>query len=68
MLTLTLYRDVKKSADNTRNGAGIREDFALAGNGDEDFKYPYVKWGEGGDHYPIFADIRSEITILPLNY
>ena len=28
------------------------EDFASAGNGDGDFKYPHVKWGGGGDHYP----------------
>ena len=39
-------------AGNTRNGAGMGEDFAPPDNGDGDFKYPHIKWGGGGDHYP----------------
>ena len=44
------------------------EDFAPAGNGDKDFKYPHVKWGQTGITIPIPAGTRYEITILPLNY
>ena len=46
------------------------EDFAPAGNGDEDFKYPYVKRGGAGAGItiPISAGTRYKITILPLNY
>ena len=40
------------SAGNTRNGTSMGEDFAPADNEDGDFKYPHVKRGGGGDHYP----------------
>ena len=38
--------------NNTRNRAGMGEDFASMDNGDEDFIYPHIKRDEGGDHYP----------------
>ena len=37
---------------DTCNRAGMGEDFSPVGNEDRDFKYPHVKRGRGGDHYP----------------
>ena len=50
-------RDVKKTRPHgyprviPATGRVWGEDFAPAGNGDGDFKYPHVKRGGGGDHY-----------------
>ena len=54
----SLTRDVKKTRPHgypwiipaTRRVWG--KDFAPAGNGNDNIKYPHVKLGEGGDHYP----------------
>ena len=46
-------------AGNTRDGAGMGREFSPADNGDQEFKYQFVKRDKGGDHnshtcrYPI---------------